>query len=83
MAAEAADLISDALLPGSTYVDALPFLRFLPAWFPGVQFQGKASRSRELTHKLVQETFDLVKENLVCFCRKQYYSTKTPFAVAQ
>lgn len=31
--------LSEALIPGKYWVDFMPFLKYIPAWVPGVQFQ--------------------------------------------
>ncbi|KAJ6630953.1 cytochrome P450 [Mycena sp. CBHHK59/15] len=41
--------------PGKWLVDSLPFLRFLPEWFPGAGFKRKA---REWSEKLYAQSFE-------------------------
>ncbi|VDC07379.1 unnamed protein product [Peniophora sp. CBMAI 1063] len=36
--------------PGSYYVDIFPWLRFVPAWFPGASFKRKAKAYKEFFH---------------------------------
>ncbi|PPQ99411.1 hypothetical protein CVT24_005398 [Panaeolus cyanescens] len=55
------DDISVAGVPGSFMVDFLPWLKYVPAWFPGASFQKVAARARERTHRLVVTPFNEVK----------------------
>ena len=56
---------SDASAPGAFLVDMLPFLKYVPSWFPGAGFQKKATRVREAINIMVEEPFRLVQEQLV------------------
>jgi hypothetical protein len=57
--------LGTAGIPGAFLVDAVPILKYVPAWFPGASFQRKAREWR----KLIQETLELpyaeVKRNIV------------------
>ncbi|KAG6901767.1 hypothetical protein C0995_008109 [Termitomyces sp. Mi166 len=56
--------LSDAFFPGTFVVDALPFLKYLPAWFPGAGFKKYAADSRALTDEMQNGPFKYVKEQL-------------------
>ncbi|KAG5336897.1 hypothetical protein C0989_011601 [Termitomyces sp. Mn162] len=56
--------LSDAFFPGAFAVDALPFLRHIPAWFPGAGFQRYAAECRVLTDEMQDRPLKYVKEQL-------------------
>jgi hypothetical protein len=58
-------MLSDALLPGAAVVNAIPALRYLPAWFPGVDFKRSALRVKNLTQQLQDAPIDFVKKGIV------------------
>jgi len=58
-------MLSDALLPGAAIVNVIPALRYLPAWFPGVNFKRLALRVKELTQQLQDEPIDFVKKGIM------------------
>lgn len=60
-------MLSDALLPGAAIVNAIPALRYLPAWFPGVDFKRSALGVKELTQELQDAPIDFVKKGIVRF----------------
>ncbi|OCH88668.1 cytochrome P450 [Obba rivulosa] len=39
--------LSEGLIPGTFWVDFLPFLKYIPAWVPGAGFQKKAAEWKE------------------------------------
>ncbi|KAF7365091.1 Cytochrome p450 [Mycena venus] len=51
LAEKAVQRLGESVLPGAFAVNALPFLRYLPSWFPGCGF-----------HRFARETSELVKE---------------------
>ena len=54
--------ISMAAQPGAFIVDVLPFLRHLPAWFPGARgFHTTAKHFRETVTELVEKPYAFVK----------------------
>ena len=57
--------LSDSLLPGAAVVNAIPALRYLPAWFPGVDFKRSALEVKELTLQLQDAPIDFVKKGIV------------------
>ncbi|KAF9002124.1 cytochrome P450 [Cyathus striatus] len=49
---------------GSTPVDFMPFLRFLPSWFPGTYYAFKAREFRSAVRKMHEYPFEAVKRQL-------------------
>ena len=58
-------MLSDALFPGAAIVNAIPALRYLPAWFPGVDFKRSALEVNDLTQELQDAPIDFVKKGIV------------------
>jgi len=56
--AEFAELIE----PGAWSVDMFPFLKYIPAWFPGASFQRKAVLYRASTENLSIKPWNMVKK---------------------
>ncbi|KAK7461742.1 hypothetical protein VKT23_008171 [Stygiomarasmius scandens] len=46
---------------GGFIVDALPFLKLLPSWFPGADFKAKAQRGAKLVDTAIKTPFEYVK----------------------
>lgn len=61
------EMLSDALLPGAMIVNAIPALRYFPAWLPGVDFKRLALGVKKLTQKLQDEPIDFVNKGIVRF----------------
>lgn len=47
-----------AAIPGTFLVDSLPFLKYVPAWFPGAGFQRKASEWKVLARRMVDMPYE-------------------------
>ncbi|KAF8435770.1 cytochrome P450 [Boletus edulis BED1] len=60
----AMEMFSISALPNIFLVDTLPFLKYVPAWFPFAGFQRLAARTRKLITKMVTEPYERVAENL-------------------
>ncbi|EGN98292.1 hypothetical protein SERLA73DRAFT_91572 [Serpula lacrymans var. lacrymans S7.3] len=59
------DMIVKALRPEvASILDALPFLRHLPSWFPGAGFQRDAIECRKVTAEMVELPFKYTKSSL-------------------
>ncbi|KAJ8454613.1 hypothetical protein ONZ51_g12927 [Trametes cubensis] len=43
---------------GHSIVETLPFLRYVPSWFPGAGFQKEFAKSKYANHRLKNELFD-------------------------
>lgn len=65
MISKAMDAFSEAAIPGSYLVDTISMLRYVPTWFPFVQFKKKASYERKLVEEMVTKPLEYVKENIV------------------
>jgi len=39
IAEEAIEAIAELAIPGASFVDILPILKYVPDWFPGAKFQ--------------------------------------------
>ncbi|KAG7089201.1 hypothetical protein E1B28_010903 [Marasmius oreades] len=58
------DILLHALNPGSFLVDSLPWLKYIPEWFPGASFKSKAREWRSLHRRLEHEAFDATKQDM-------------------
>ena len=56
---------SDGSTPGRYLVDVLPWLKHVPAWFPGASFQRVAQEARKVVTASVTPPFEEVKKALV------------------
>lgn len=56
---------SRASEPGAFLVDTLPWLKYVPAWFPGAQFQSLAKAMRQDRERLYDIPYDFVKSQMV------------------
>jgi hypothetical protein len=57
--------ITGACVPGKYAVDTLPFLKYLPEWFPGGEFHKEAREGQELLARFFREPFEASKEAMV------------------
>jgi hypothetical protein len=62
---EALTCITGACVPGKYAVDILPFLKYLPEWFPGGGFHKEAREGRELLARFFRQPFEASKEGTV------------------
>ena len=60
-----AEIGEDIAVPGRYPVEAIPLLRFLPAWFPGAYFKRFAEDNRPVTLRVLNRPFDTIKEQRV------------------
>ena len=65
LAEKAADTLEAVFSPGLWLVDILPFLRYLPAWFPGAGFKKAAAEMRELVLGLGDVPYEFTKNAMV------------------
>lgn len=65
MIKKATDAVSEVAIPGTYLVDAVPMLRYVPAWFPWAEFKRKASRERRIVEEMVIKPLEFAKENMV------------------
>ncbi|GJJ05844.1 hypothetical protein Clacol_000031 [Clathrus columnatus] len=64
VAERAVQLFMDMLLPGRHLVDILPFLKYIPSWFPGTAFKQKANEMKIHIAAMRNEPFAAVKAAL-------------------
>ena len=53
------------LMPGYTLVNVLPFLRYIPTWFPMATSQKMIRDTKRITDMLVATPIEIVKNRLV------------------
>ncbi|KAH8116638.1 cytochrome P450 [Phellopilus nigrolimitatus] len=65
------DLAGDSLeefmlstAPGYWAVDVMPFLRYVPSWFPGAGFKRTARKWRNHAHEFVERPYAFVKDQM-------------------
>jgi hypothetical protein len=58
-------VMSEMFRPGQWLVDDFPWLRFVPAWVPGAEFQRKAATAREYFSRVESIPFNWTKEQIV------------------
>ncbi|KAG2021156.1 cytochrome P450 [Coprinopsis cinerea AmutBmut pab1-1] len=51
---------SEAALPGKYLVNVLPFLKYVPAWFPGAGWKRDLLKITQVTRSLIHDSFDEV-----------------------
>ncbi|TCD67113.1 hypothetical protein EIP91_000576 [Steccherinum ochraceum] len=56
--------LSAATNAGSYLVDVMPFLKYIPDWFPGAQFKVQAKLWRPWVHGMLNDPFDHVKKRM-------------------
>ncbi|KAJ7253713.1 cytochrome P450 [Mycena haematopus] len=64
IAEDAMEGFSVASEPGRWWVDSLPALKYIPAWFPGASFQREAQRMRADLDKLFHVPYQFVKKEI-------------------
>ncbi|CAA7268406.1 unnamed protein product [Cyclocybe aegerita] len=53
-----------ALIPGTYWVDFMPFLKYVPEWFPGAGFRRKANEWKRLTLAMRDTPFEVAKNEI-------------------
>ena len=66
IAEEALGAIAELLIPGAFLVDIIPFLKYVPEWFPGARFQRKAAMMRKHAEIIRNTTFAATEKLMVC-----------------
>jgi hypothetical protein len=56
---------SEAGIPGTFLVDLLPFLKYVPSWFPGAGFKRKAAHYAAINAEVANQPFITVQTKLV------------------
>ncbi|KAJ3733356.1 cytochrome P450, partial [Lentinula guzmanii] len=59
-----AEGFTQACVPGTFFVDYLPWLKYVPSCFPGSSFQGRAQVWKEYMEKLLHGPFDTMKNQI-------------------
>jgi hypothetical protein len=57
--------LAAAAVPGAFLVDTLPFLKYIPEWFPGADFKRKAKGRKKLARAMIEVPFAAAKKNIV------------------
>ncbi|KAJ7693224.1 cytochrome P450 [Mycena rosella] len=65
LAKEAMHGLSIASVPRLFLVDSIPWLKYIPSWFPGAGFQRKAKQWRKVMRELLEAPFAHTKRNMV------------------
>jgi hypothetical protein len=65
IAEEAIEAMAELVIAGAFFVDILPILKYVPAWFPGAKFQRKAAMMRTHSKKIRNATFTATKKLMV------------------
>ena len=66
IAEEAVEAVAEFLIPGAFLVDSIPILKYVPEWFPGAKFHGKAAVMRKHAAMMRNTTFAATEELMVC-----------------
>ena len=64
-AEKAGKATAQLLVPGAFFVDIIPILKYVPEWFPGANFHGKAAVLRKHADTIRNKTFTATKELMV------------------
>jgi hypothetical protein len=65
IADEATDQLNTLLTPGQFAVDVLPFLRYIPEWFPGGGFHKIAREMRHTLFDMTEKSYEFVLDQMV------------------
>jgi hypothetical protein len=65
IAEEAIEALSDLVIAGPLLVDIIPILKYIPAWFPGAEFQKKGAMLRRHAEKIRNDTFTAARQLMV------------------
>ncbi|KAF8889559.1 cytochrome P450 [Gymnopilus junonius] len=61
---ESLRLGASLLLPGGTWINVIPALRYIPSWFPGATARRDAAKIRELTKEVQRIPLEFVKKEV-------------------
>ena len=65
LADEASVQLNVLLSPGQFAVDALPFLRYIPEWFPGGGFRKIVREWRDTLFDMTEKSYEFVLDQMV------------------
>jgi hypothetical protein len=54
-----------AASPGKYLVNIIPFLKYIPSWFPGAQFKRDARQTRMQLDQILEEPFRMTQKDMV------------------
>lgn len=81
LAESSLESITEALVPGTFWVDFLPFLKHVPAWMPGADFKRKALHWKVSSFAIRDAPWDAARMRWVGLCaiksRKIYVNNVT------
>ncbi|KAJ3808457.1 cytochrome P450 [Lentinula aff. lateritia] len=63
-AEQGADGFLQTFMPGSFLVDYIPWMRYIPSWFPGASFQCRAQVWKEAMEQLLHGPFDEMRNSV-------------------
>ncbi|KAF8960012.1 cytochrome P450, partial [Flammula alnicola] len=78
--------LEKVITPNAYLVDALPFLRHLPSWFPGAGFQIEAKRCRKLVSEMVTVPYHETLQRMVrsaLFSSNGFYGSALPSLISK
>lgn len=64
LVARVTEEFSASSVPAANFVDALPWLSYLPSWLPGFHFKTIASQMRSRLEKMVETPFSYVRDQV-------------------
>ncbi|EDR09909.1 uncharacterized protein LACBIDRAFT_248682 [Laccaria bicolor S238N-H82] len=64
LAEEALRGVAEAGIPGTFLVDLLPFLKYVPGWFPGADFKRKAAHYAAINAEVVNQPLKIVQKKV-------------------
>ncbi len=73
IADEGIQLGASLMEPGGTFINILPFLRYIPAWLPGATAKKTAIRARALTEEVKHVPLDRVRAATVGNVSRQFF----------
>jgi hypothetical protein len=74
---------ADAARPGVYLVDSLPWLRYVPSWFPGANFKRKAQRYRKAFLALPEMPMQYAKSSFVRSVNTLFYDMTFELALGK
>ncbi|KAK7046397.1 cytochrome P450 [Favolaschia claudopus] len=77
LAYEAVETLSYAGVPGRFIVDSLPFLKYVPSWFPGAKFRRQAKEWRKISTQLGDVPFKETKRRMELGTAKPSFTADT------
>lgn len=57
--------LAEAGVPGTFLVDFIPWLKYIPSWFPGATFKRKADRWKRINQEVYKRPFEYVEKQMV------------------